>query len=437
MKKAIEDIVYNFFVKSHDFNGIPLRNISKELNIDYKASIDIIKELVKEEIVSVQSSTNPHIIGFKHHSIDDQLYLLEEAKETTEKIYKIGEISISSENTEYPICLYPTRKYLNKNRDLTEFKNSIYTKQLATGAPHLKPLFFEIEVLDRYFNDPRYDFRFEEYSGRISCKYDENDNPIVREEDQMFLKTFGLGFDENGNRLAVVYLRYLKDLTGEHQIFWKSKERTGDCKMLEEYHQNTIEGNWSFSYSIFSAFLGEQKCINELTELIFLKPLFRKTFENENRPKEFTFFLTPTLKNYNDFIHLLDKMISENINKDFFEGKITLYEFKDIGNGLVEREKKGTLNLLEEWLTSVFTVKEGLTISELLKPLKTIRRIRQHPAHKINENQYDHTLIDKQKEIMNDVYTVFRNLRLIFHEHRKAKSYEIPDWLENSKIKIF
>ena len=437
MKDRIKNKVYNFFIQSLDFNGIPLRNISKELNVNYENSIDLIKELVIEDIISIQSSTNPHIIGFKHYPIESQIYMLEEAKKTNEAVHLFGEIKIVSEDTDFPICLYPSKSYLLKKRNLIEYDNAVYTKQLALGEPHLKPIFFEIEVLDRYFNDPRFDFEFEDYSGQISCKYDENENPLVREEDNIFLKTFGLGFDENGNRLAVVYLRYLKDLTSEHQVFWKSKEKSGNCKILEEYHQNTIQGDWTFSYSIFSGFIGEQKYINDLTELIFLKPLFRKSFENENRPKEFTFFFTPTLKNYNDFILLLDKMISENINKDFFKGKVEFFQFKELENGLVERQSKGTLQIFEEWLTSVFNVKGDGTVSELFKPLRKIRTERQNPAHRINENQYDIKLIEKQKEIMNELYFVFRNLRNIFHQHPKARNFEIPDWLQNGKIKTF
>lgn len=437
LKNKIQTIVYDFFVNSSDFNGIPLRNISKKLNIEYEASIELIKELVVEDIVSIQSSTNPHIIGFQHYPIESQLSILEEAKKTKEVIHSFGDFKISSENTEFPICLYPSKIFLSKNRNLAEFGNACYTQQLALGEPHLKPIFFEIEVLDRYSNDPRFDFKFEDYSGRISCKYDENEKPIVRDEDYIFLKTFGLGFDENGDRLAVVYLRYLKDLTAEHQIYWKSREKSGNCKMLEEYHQNTIQGNWSSSYSIFSGFVGEQKCINDLTELIFSKALFRKTFEEENRPKEFTFFFTPTLKNYNDFILLLDKMISENINKDFFEGKVELFEYKELGNGLVEKHSKGTLQIFEEWLTSVFNVEGDGTISELFKPLKKIRRERQNPAHRISENQYDLQFTDKQKQIISDAYSVFRNLRNIFHQHPKAQSVKIPNWLENGNIKTF
>ena len=92
-------------MKSSDFNGIPLRNISKELNIEYEGSIDLIKELVSEEIVSIQSSTNPHIIGFQHYPIDSQKHILEDAKNTKEKIHSFGEFSFSSEETEFPIFL--------------------------------------------------------------------------------------------------------------------------------------------------------------------------------------------------------------------------------------------------------------------------------------------------------------------------------------------
>ncbi len=130
-------------------------------------------------------------------------------------------------------------------------------------------------------------------------------------------------------------------------------------------------------------------------------------------------------------------MISENINKDFFEGKVELFEYKELGNGLVEKQSKGTLQIFEEWLTSVFNVEGESAISELFKPLKKIRRERQNPAHRISENQYDLQFIDKQKRIISDAYSVLRNLRNIFHQHPRANNFEIPNWLENGKIKTF
>lgn len=437
MKSKIENRVYNFFINSNDFNGIPLRQISQEFELNYKQSIDLIKSLVEDEIISIQSSTNPHIIGFKHHPIASQLIILDDAKNIKVRTQKIGEIIFTSENTEHPICLYPSKKYLKKNRKVKEFEDKGYTKQLALGEPQLKPVFFEIEVLDRYFNDPRFEFKFEDYSGQISCKYDENENPILRKEDQIFLKTFGIGFDSEGNRLAVVYLRYLKDLTKEHQVFWKNKEVSGNCKILKEYHENTIQGKWTFSYSVFSGFVEELKILNKLSKVIFDKPLFRKDFDKENSPKEFTFFFIPTLKNYYEFVSILDKMISENINKDFFKEKIELFEFEEIEKGVVERKQKGTLRLFEEWLISIYKIDNKELLKDLFKPFRKVRKERQNPAHKISENVYDKGLIEKQKKLIRDSYSSVRALREIFQQHPKTKNIEIPDWLDNGEIKIF
>jgi hypothetical protein len=437
LKNQIENKVYDFFVNSSDFNGMPLRQVSEELKIEYENSIDIIKALVSDDRITIQSSTNPHIIYSRLYPIDIQLKILEDAKSWEVTVEKIGEISFVSENTEFPICLYPTENLLKSKRDLTEFGNAVYTKELAFAQPQLKPIFFEIEVLERYANDPRFDFDFKDYSGRISCKYDDNDKPYVRKEDEVFLKTFGLGFDDNKKRVAVVYLRYLSDLTPEHQVYWKSREKGGNCKMLEEYHQNTIQGNWTSSYSIFSGLIGELSCLNEISETIFSKSLFRKNFNDEKRPKEFTFFFTPTLKNYNDFVHLLDKMLSENINKDFFKGKMELYDIAEIEDGLVERKPKGTIRLLEEWLLGIFKTEKESELKDIFKPIKKVRRERQNPAHKISENEYDDKFTELQKKLVSDAYGSIRALRLIFQQHPKAKDFKVPDWLENGNIKTF
>lgn len=436
MKEIIQNRVYQFFIESDDFNGIPLRLISDELSIGYEESIDIIKELVSEEIISIQSSENPHIVGIQYFPIEYQLRILEDAKNIKVNTYQFGEIIITSEDTEFSICLYPSQQILKAKRDLSIFNDAVYAKQLALGEPQLKPIFFEIEVLDRYIQDPRFEFKFEDYSGSIYYKIDKNGKPVVRSEDEIFLKTFGLGFDADNNRLAVVYLRYLKDLTNEHQVYWKSKELKGNCKILAEYYENTALGRWDFCYSVFTAFIWEQKCLNELSYLVFGKKIFNKTFEDDNRPREFTFFFVPTLKNYNEFVLLLDKMISDNINKPFFEGDIDFYDIKEIENGIKERIPKGTLRLFEEWLSSKYNTVDS-EISKIFKPFKNVRKERQSPAHKISENSYDQIYIGKQKELIQDVYYSMKVLRNIFQRHPKAYEMEIPSWLDNGKIKVY
>ena len=438
INQKICDRIYNFFVDSNDFNGIPLRNISQEYSLNYQESIDIVIDLVKGNLVSIQSSTNPHIIGFRHYDLDKQIELLEQSKNFTEEVIsEIGDLRICCENTEYPICLYPSQALLKKQRKLESFGSAEYTKMLALGEPQLLPVFFEIEVLDRYFSDPRFEYSFTDYSGSISCKYDESNNPILREEDQVFLKTFGLGYKQDNERLAVVFLRYLKDLTPEHQAFWKGKQVSEQCKMVQEYYENAIEGNWTTSCSIFTAFIQEQHALNQLSEVIFGKHLFKKTFIDDNKPKEFTFFFTPTSKNFNEFILLLDKMLSDNIDLNFFKDKVELFEYKEVSKGIVEKKQKGTITLFQEWFSSIYHIDNGENMNDLFSPFKKVRRERQNPAHRIIENEYDKQYFKLQTQYIEECFDAIKTLRMIFQKHQRAKMYKMPDWYENISIKIF
>jgi hypothetical protein len=435
-EKVFETIV-DFFIESNDFNGITLTKISRKVDIQYLTIVDLVADLVRKELVVIQYDVNPHIIGVYYPPIERQLAVLTDAKRNVIKVLLELPNGIKVESDSHTVCAYPTRGHLEKVRDVSSFIKQPFTRELSLGEPQLKPVFFEIDVLERYFKDPRYSFEFDDYSGSISY-LDREDQPTqLAERDQFFLKTFGLGLDKNGGRVATVFLRYLSDLTEDHQLFWKSKEIPDGCTMLREYYENTIQGNWHFSHSIFSAFIEEQSVLNDMCKHVFGTGLFKKIFTNEQRPKEFTFFLIPTLENYNNFVLLLDKMISDNIDKSFFKGKIDPYDFKEIESGIVERKEKGTLRLLEEWLNSVYTTSDGSAINDVFKHFKDVRQQRQHPAHRINENYYDVAFIGKQKEIMKDVFRAMRSMRYIFQAHPKSKSIQIPEWLENDNIKIF
>tara|TARA_R110001583_G_scaffold78317_2_gene212361 strand:- start:1230 stop:2564 length:1335 start_codon:yes stop_codon:yes gene_type:complete len=434
----IEKLVFSFFCDSSDYNGIPLRQVSEDLNLDYEESIDLIKELVKSEIVSIQSSTNPHIIGFKHHPVESQLDILEHAKSIKVEKQPFGNFELAIEQTEYPICLYPTPKYAKENRDIDNYGYAKYSVELALSEPQMSFRFFETDILERYSNEPRFDFEFNDFSGQISCKYDDEGNPILREEDQIFLKSFGLGFDSTGARVVAVMLCDLGKLSSEHQVAWSTKEIPyAECKVLEDYFNNLILGQWITSKSVFTALIDEINAIYKLTDSIFGVPLFRKDLDDEHRPKNFTFFFSPTSKNYYDFINLLDKYISENINKSFFEGSLELEELKPVGDNIVERVQKGTLRLLEEWVAQSFRFPDDSFPKKILKPLKDVRRERQKPAHKVIENNYDPKFIDKQKKIVEACYISIGSLRRNLQTHPKAESVELSVHLDDDRVKYF
>ena len=49
--------------------------------------------------------------------------------------------------------------------------------------------------------------------------------------------------------------------------------------------------------------------------------LFRHEYDEhgEKRPRKFGFIIRPTLEEFNSFVLLLDKMLSDDIHKDFFQ----------------------------------------------------------------------------------------------------------------------
>ena len=79
----------------------------------------------------------------------------------------------------------------------------------------------------------------------------------------------------------------------------------------------------------------------------------------------------------------------------------------------------------------------GTYLKEIFKPLRKIRRERQNPAHRINENTYDVKYIKMQKEMINKNIRFNKSIKEIFHQHPKAKDVDIPDWLDKGEIKTF
>ena len=435
MKEQVLKHIYEYFINSSDFNGIPLRQIGEDLSIPYQDSIDIVIELVSRDNCMIQSSTNPHIIHSRTYSISSQIQCLKSAKELKIEELRIGDLHIMQENTEYPICVYPSQTYLKIHRNVDGMP--LFTKLLSLGEPQLTPCYFDMDVLQRYYDDPRYYFYFKNYSGRISYK-DKEGKPLVRKEDEVFLETFGMGYDNQGDRIVVAYLRYLNDLTPEHQLFWQSKmvHPSRNPKMLQEYYDNTMEGCWVNSESVYTAFQYELNTIISLSEQIFGKPLFRAKIPCDNPPRELSFFFLPTKKHFNDFVLAMDQLISENINKDFFDGKVKMDDEKERDDGRIIITHKGTITLLQEWLSNNITMTYG-SVEELLKPFKDIRRLRQSPAHKISFDEYDPKYFEQQKELIWTSYCSLRNLRVLLSGHPDADKSLVPEWLDSCKIKNY
>lgn len=208
MKDKIKNKVFDFYNESRDFNGVPYWELEK-LHISNLDSY--LLQLIEENIISVNFTINPHIKQFDF-PIEKQLNYLKE-------------------NGFVQVCFYPTEALLNETLKNNEFDNRPFTKMLAYGKPQLMPMFFKIEILNSYVTDPRYDVEHSsDYSGMI-CYKSETD---LDEEDQILLETFGIGYKEEHERVIVVYLRYLSDLTPEHQQRWFTYIEKNECQEVYE-----------------------------------------------------------------------------------------------------------------------------------------------------------------------------------------------------------
>src|SRR5436309_5681225 len=101
----------------------------------------------------------------------------------------------------------------------------------------------------------------------------------------------------------------------------------------------------------------EQVQINKLCSRIGKPPLFKKTFE-ERRPIEFSPMLRPTQTNFREFCLTLDKMLSDNLNRDFFRGDIPLKEKISASDNTVEVRPLNTITLLERWLRAHYRTRD-------------------------------------------------------------------------------
>jgi hypothetical protein len=413
------------YVNSSDFNGLSLHHILR----DRPEALETLKALVSKGLVEVYSGEydNPHIKRLPVLSVQQQVRFL------------------TGTDADTFVCLYPSIKYMRRILPGNRFRSRPFTRLLALGHPQLEPIFFQLSVLERYQSDPRYVFRFNGLDGHISVKEKPYRSRKMGEADKVMLETFGLGSNAKGHRVVVGYLRYLSSLSARHQQHWLSYRVAGDCKIERNYGLRSIWGQWTEGVSVYDALLEEMSHINKMCQLIGLPGLFRRDFSNEGvrdfdegfpleEPRGFGLLMKPTKKAFLDFAHNLDKIISENMNIAFFAAQGITLEEQTTKNGQTVLVSKGTLRLLEEWLTKRVRVYDENGPAIILEPLKEVRKLRQSPAHKFVNDVFSLEYQKKKEKLIADVYSSISNIRFFFQTHPQARSYPFPEHLKPENL---
>ena len=403
--QALLKTITEFYFSSRDFNGFPVRSLRKEFRATLDQAKGATRRLLAAEKIDVLFGNvhpNPHIKAFSHISNDQQQTFLQELEFTDH------------------VCLYPSKKHLATLDVADRFKGLPFDLELAQGSGQLEYRVFDLSVLEHYRNDPRYYYETNFINGSISIRDEYFESSSMPDHDQVLLQTFGFAHDEDLNRGVAVFLRYLADLSPEHQRVWHAKMLPGDYKLHPDYYRNSILGEWGTRISIFEAFTLELAVVNQMAERMGRPALFRETF-SPDRPKEFGFLLRPTLAEFNAFVLLLDKMLSDNINKDFFLDEVSLEEDQPRPDGKIVVRQKGTLALLEEWLRKHFRPSDPEPFNDMFKSFRVIRKLRQKPAHAVDENVFDINYFKEQRRLVIEAYDSLRTLRLVLANHPKVK----------------
>jgi hypothetical protein len=426
---ALLNRIIDFYLNSSDFNGIRANAILGDSEPD---ALETLKKLVGRGVVEVYSSEydNPHIKRLPALSVPQQLGFLDAA------------------SSEEHVCLFPSIKTMRRRLPSNKYRTKPFSRFLALGHPQLEPVFFQLGVLERYQSDPRYIFRFDGLDGHISVKTANYKGKEMAEADKVGLETFGLGTSPKGHRVIVTFPRYLASMSSRHQQHWDTYRVHGKSKMEKNYALRGIWGQWTDGVSIYDALLAEIFHINQMCQLIGLPNLFRRDYSRETRgdedgspldePKGFGLLMVPTKKHFLEFAQILDKVISENLNTDFFAAQhLELEEKTKKESGEVVVVLKGTLRMLEEWLTKYIRIKGENGPAIVIAPLKEVRKLRQSPAHKFVDDEFSIKYQERKEDLIAEVYRSVSNIRMFFQTHPKAQGYQFPDHLKPEHLVLF
>jgi hypothetical protein len=421
-KDHVLETIASFYLESRDFNGMPVATLVAECKVEWNELQGVVRELIEGDSAGMLYSeleTNTHILrtGFPPREVQI-------AKLETDELFHT--------------CLYPRPKYLATFVDRSQYEREPYRLCLALGEPQLAYRSFDLGILENYRNDPRYIYRNDDINGYISVRSEFFESEQMAEHDQILLESFGFSYDSDLNRAVAVYLRYLANLSPEHQQIWKARELSGDYQIHPDYYRNTIVGDWGQGVPILTAFLKELYLINEMAKALDRPPLFHRDFGEygEDKPQGFSFLVRPTLEEFNTFVLLMDKMLSDNINKKFFLDEVPYEIETERKDGRLQVQNKGTLQILDDWVRSRFRTSDWTPWVESTKALREIRSLRQRPAHALDENVFDQHYFKEQRELIIKAYSAVRTLRQLLASHSavKAAHIEIPDWLQSGRF---
>jgi hypothetical protein len=412
--EALVEAVTKHYLTSGDFNGTSVSAIQASEQ-ERRA---LLVELVQAGKVTVEfgdDHPNAFIKAFPSAPVD--VYVKK----------------LASASLEYA-CVYPSPSHLSTVVDQSKYAGQPYTLRMALGDGQLEYVAFDLAVLERYRNDPRYHYDTDDFTGKIVVKTEHYLSDGMLERDKVLIEKFGFGYDKDKTvRVVVAFLRYFQHVSRDHQQLWKAYELPGEY-LLHPVYRDVVVGNWYTGVSIFQAITEEMQVVNEMVQRMGRPPLFKEEYTGEKRPRKFGFLLRPTLEEFNAFVQLLEKMTVGNMDFAFFQGEVSGESLTKRKDGSTVATPKGSISALKEWFEGPALFKAGdansqVEMDRMFATFRKIRALRQAPAHAMKEDEFDQAYFRQQRELVIETYDAVRALRMAFGGHPDAEDVEVPKHL--------
>jgi len=421
-KNVVLIVVTRHYLKSPEFNGISVVELCEALKAPWSAIVEPLRLLVENEQVGILaegSDIDTHVLRMGFPSREFQLAQLDKPP---------------SPHT----CIYPLLKHLAKVVDPSKYADRPYRMALALGEPQLAYRVFDLSVLEEYRGNPRYRYWTNDYGGQICIVGERRTEGPCSGDDQVLLPTFGFAYDASQNRAIAVLLHYLAALTPKHQQIWKPKELKGKFELYPDYFGTVILGNPPEGASIYAAVVAEIKLINQLARAMGRAALFHEHFEpdGEVRMREFACLVRPTAAEFNGFLRVLDRLMSESIDREFFRDDVP----SETGNGRelgnATAHQKGTLEMLVDWGSRTFPAPQLDRWLQACRSLRKVRSLRQRPDQSRDDRIFDPSYISRQRELMILSYKSLHTLREMMSRLPAARGAkpEVPKWMRSGRV---
>lgn len=391
----IRAIIDTYF-ESRDYNGLAVHG-----GFD-AGQTTVLVGLVQEGLVearTTETSMNPHV----------------RRESTTVSPEQQVELLVGGQCERY--VLYPTATALEGHPRITELVDQPYEQRLAAGAAALDIVYFDLDVLENYRNDPRYTFSYWDFGVSFSISGDVYMDPREAERDKVSAAHVGFAYSRDTRptgpirRYLAVFVKDLAAMTPEHQQRWRTYQAArDDIAAHPEWARAQLFGEFPEGPGIFSMCLTEMQYINEISEMLWGEPLFNGT----ERPREWGWMIRGSSTDYNAFAHLTDKLLAENLRTAGLDAAGAPRE-KD-GNRL------GTLKRLEGLLV-VLGVPEDRAY-QAMGVWHEINTTRHQQAHVLEDNSIDQDLVVMQVEVMQRLGNSLAGIRMVLARQPGAEQWE-------------